>query len=458
MNSKLTLKTFFHGVGVSLLLGSVLLTMGCAPSADDRANPVTGQSLLGMDIPDSLTGGAGTGTPSGVLVRAASGLKSAGGDSSGPCFYNGVEDEDILRNGYRMTKFMVSAMTTWTCVTDLIIDIASTVPNDGIIYASDDNDTTDPNYEADEPTHYSVTANSDTQKTVRMYYGYDRVSPPSEQDAPGFFISWNEIDEENITGRLVANAADMDPVDHAVDDPTNLRIDFTYSDTAKVADMFLRFDNGNQWAEGFRIEVSKDLTANPLEDVFTARGLIELKAQFVPVSGITEIPQMRMYTVADRLGEGAAVAEFIDVALPLEIDATTGDHLGNYVFNKTDIYFFDADQTSVEPWDFIQKNITDSEYRGSRNLVTMTTADIINYFNPDLSLSYFSGSECANVGDDCTELLNLIFKDGFVDQEQNQGSDPMDWRSTAITNPAYLTTVYPNGTDWTGAFDPSYTP
>ena len=171
MHSKSKLKTFFHGLGASLLLGSVLLTVGCAPSSGGGNNPVVGQSLLGMGIPDSLTGGEGTGTPSGALMRSASALKSSGGgDSSGPCFYNGVEDEDILRNGYRMTKFMVSAMVTWTCVTDLIIDISKAVPNDGMIHESDDNDTTDPNYEADEPTHYSVTVDSDTQKTVRMYY------------------------------------------------------------------------------------------------------------------------------------------------------------------------------------------------------------------------------------------------------------------------------------------------
>lgn len=46
----------------------------------------------------------------------------------------------------------------------------------------------------------------------------------------------------------------------------------------------------------------------------------------------------------------------------------------------------------------------------------------------------------------------------FRRQEPNQGSDPLDWRSMAITSPDYLTTVYPNGVSWDGAFDPSYTP
>jgi hypothetical protein len=62
------------------------------------------------------------------------------------------------------------------------------------------------------------------------------------------------------------------------------------------------------------------------------------------------------------------------------------------------------------------------------------------------------------MGDDCTELLNAIFEDGFAGQESNQGMDPNDWRSTAIQNPVYLDSVYPNGSDWNGAFDFSFTP
>ncbi len=130
--------------------------------------------------------------------------------------------------------------------------------------------------------------------------------------------------------------------------------------------------------------------------------------------------------------------------------------MGNYIFDKTDIYFFDADQRAAEPWDWIDKTITDSQYRGGRNLTTITGTDIINFLG--LSLTYFSGTECTNVGDDCTDMLNAVFADGFADQEQNQGSDPMDWRSTAITSPAYLGSVYPNGSDWVGAFEPVFTP
>ena len=256
----------------------------------------------------------------------------------------------------------------------------------------------------------------------------------------------------------MVNGLSIDTENRNQEDPINMRIDFTYTDTdtAKVAEMFLRFDAGNEWADGLRIEVTKDLTASPLDQVYTARGLIDMKAQFLPVIGISEIPQLRMFTVSDRLGEGAAVAEFVDVSLPLEVDAMTGDTLGNYIFDKTDTYFFDANQDSATPWDWIDKTITDSQYRGGRSMVTIMESDVIAFLS--LSPTYFSGTECANVGDDCTVMLNAIFGDGFAEQEQNQGMNPMDWRSTAITSPAYLNSVYPNGSDWVGAFDLSFMP
>jgi len=446
---------YLRGGVAALGLGALLLTAGCGPAEETPG----GSNLLSlnMDLPASLTGGQANSSPTGVAARAAGATKVLNTRSSdaAPCFYNGVEDDDLFRNGYRMTKFMVSAVATWTCITDVIIELAAVIPPTGVIMESG-NDTTASDYQPDEPTHFSVSEDSPTQTTVRLYYGYDRATPPTSGDTADFFISWNEADNGDITGRLVIDASAMNPVNRAADDPVAMRIDFSYTDTAKVADMFLRFDAGNQWADGFRIEVTRDLTANPLEQVFTARGLMAMKDQFMPVAGITELPDLRMYTVSDRLGEGAAVAEFVNIALPLEIDPSTGDHLGNYLFDKTDIYFFDADQTSAQPWDWVEKTITDSQYRGGRNLVTMGTGDIINFLG--LPLTYFSGTECNNEGDDCTVMLNAIFSDGFAGQEQNQGSDPMDWRSAAITSPAYLTTVYPNGTDWTGAFDPVFMP
>ena len=75
-----------------------------------------------------------------------------------------------------------------------------------------------------------------------------------------------------------------------------------------------------------------------------------------------------------------------------------------------------------------------------------------------LDSDYFAGSKCAQLNDDCNQLLNAVFVDGFADQEKNQGSDPMDWRSNALAGASYLESVYPNGLNWSGAFEQSFTP
>jgi hypothetical protein len=435
-----------RGLTLALALGAGLFLAGCAGSGDDPSN---GSSVISLDLnlPDSLTGG--------TLAAAATGVSigKAAASGSEPCaFLGNGDDDDSFRNGYNMTRFMVSAVATWSCVTDNLIEIAATVPHDGQIHETD-NDTQAVDYKADDPTHYSVSDDSASQITARLYYAYDRVTPPTADDDAGFYVSWNTADNGDITGRLVIDLSKMNPTDHKADDPVKMRMDFTYTTFTKVADMYLQFDDGNPWADGLRIQVSKDLAANPLQQVFTARGLMAMKAQFLPVSGIDELPQLRMYTVSDSLGKGAAIAEYVDVALGLEIDATTGDNLGNYLFNKTDRYFFRADQD----WDWIDKTITSSAYRGGRNIVSAQYS--LDNIEAYLSLdpTYFD-SNCLNVGDQCNELLNAIVADGFAGQEQNQGTDPMDWRSTAVASPDYLTTVYPNGSDWTGAFEPVFTP
>jgi hypothetical protein len=138
-----------------------------------------------------------------------------------------------------------------------------------------------------------------------------------------------------------------------------------------------------------------------------------------------------------------------------------GNHLGNYLFDKDDIYFFDDDMD----WDWINKTITDARYRGGRT--TPAIDGTWDPFDPSLRMiaealglgsDYFTGSQCVNIDDNCTDLLNAVFADGFAEQEPNQGADPGDWRSNAIAMPTYLDTVYPNGVDWSGAFDYEFTP
>ncbi|VAX27940.1 hypothetical protein MNBD_NITROSPIRAE01-1488 [hydrothermal vent metagenome] len=438
-----------------LFVGALFLSAcGSSGGSNTAGQTTSSHPSLDMNFPKSLTGiSAPTNEKAGVLRSASSG-------SDLPCSFLQDEDEDFFRNGYVMTKFLISQMASWSCVGDQLITLSELVPHDGVIRETD-NDKSAANYDADDATHFSVTDDSHSQTTIRLYYAYDRSAPPQIGDDPQFFVSWNEDANGDIEGRLIVDASAVNAEDRKTDDPTMMRMDFSETASEKKSDLFLRFDPGNPWAEGFRIAVTKDLTANALEQVFLAKGMMEMRAQFVPVPGITETPIIQMFTVSDIFGKGAAVADLQDIAWGFELDSATNNHLGNYLFTKNDRYFFESDGD----WDWIEKIISEAVYRGNRT--TPASGGTWIPFDPSLDLivsglaldaDYFTGSKCANIGDDCLDLLNIIFEDGFADQEKNQGSDPMDWRSTVTENPVYLTSVYPNGTDWMGAFDLMFVP
>lgn len=461
INNKTAIFTYASWARPALLASVMALGLSaCVDLKEDEETKGADHSAIktSMDLPDSMTGG-NSGTSNARTIALSTHTAS-----DKPCFYDHKEHEDPFRNGFKMTRFMVSAVATWSCVTDTVIEIVDFVPHDGVIYPTE-HDASAEDFDRDEPTHYSVTDDSDTQTTVRLYYGYLRDNPPTENDDPSFFVSWDKTSETDLSGRLVIDALGIHSNRENHEDPVQMRMDFVHSENQKLAEMFIRFDDGNAWADGLRIEVTEDLLANPLNEVFLARGLMAMKAQFRPADGIEELPLLRMYTVSDQLGEGAAIAEFVNASLPLLMNENTGNHLGNYIFDKTDIYFFDADQSAENAWDYIYKTVTGGEYRGGRT--TPETGGTWIPFDPSLDMiktalvldeSYFTGSACANVGDDCIDLMNAIFMDGFAFQEPNQGEDPLDWRSDAIAEPVYLDTVFPNGLNWDGAFDPVYNP
>lgn len=441
-------------------LSAVLALSGCGGGDSDNSDADSTAFSLDMEIPDSMTGGRTTATKMRTFALPSTRASS----SDQPCSFHGADEDDPFRNGYETTKFMVSAIATWTCIADTLIEVSDLIPHDGVIYESE-NDTLADNYDPEEPTHFSVTDDSDTQTTVRLYYGYDRDTPPTAGADPEFYVSWNESDGGDLEGRLIIDALEINPVNRNQDDPFLARLDFNYTDDEKLGDMFLRFDEGNPWADGMRIEVVKDLQANPLEQVFRARGLMNMKAQFSESEFIEALPTLKLFAVSDNLGEGAAIAELNDAALPLEINANRDNHLGHYIIDKNDIYFFDADQSSDNAWDWIEKTFTRAEYQGGRT--TAETGGTWVPFDPSLDMiaeelalseGYFSGDLCFAIDDDCSELINAIFTDGFADQEPNQGSDPQDWRSEATANPIYLDSVFPNGANWDNAFDMSFSP
>lgn len=418
--------------------------------------------VFDLAFPDSMQGDPIISTNSNnverVLTRGAdvvNGIDSRSGTGE-PCSFRSVEDDDIFANGYNMTRFMVSAVASWTCVADTLITIADYVEADGTIIATDnvkDSET----YDSEDPTHFSVTSDSDSQTTIRMYYGFDADLPPTNYDDAAFYMSWSSV-LDDAEGRLIIDATKfVEPM--VADDPVQMRLDFDFDAEQKTADMFLKFDENNEWAEGYRIKVSKDLDTNPLEKVFEAQGLLAMTAQYAPVNGVDELPELSVYTVSNELGDGAAIAQISDLTMPLELTDT--NHLGTYLTTKEDVYYFDVDSD----WDYIAKTFTEATLEGDRT--TAATGGTWLPFDPSLdmiatelglSTSYFTGSECANEGDSCVELINAVVQDGFAGQEQNQGSDPMDWRSTELASPIYLESVFPNGLNWDGAFDQVFYP
>jgi len=439
---------------------ALLLMNACSDGGSSGKG--AGNLSLDMGLPASMTGGK---SQAAVGINIANLPVGAQQDSGEPCFFKGDDDDDPFENGYDMTKFMVSAVAEWSCVADLVMDITNFVPHDGLIKETDNNKSSSA-YDPEEPTHFSISDISGSQVGVNIYYGFTRDVPPVETDKPQFFVSWTDDNNGNINGRLIIDVLAINAVDRDLEDPVMLRMDFTHSVTSKVTNMYLNFNNVNQWANGLRIEVNKDLTANPLTKVFVARGLMDMKQQFVATPGVTELPLLQLYSVSDQLGEGAAIADFQDVSVPLVLNAITGNHLGNYIFDKIDTYFFDADQSANEPWDYINKSFSNVAYRGGRT--TPATGGTLSPFDPSLDniisvlgleADYFTNGKCENIDEDCVALLDAVFADGFAGQEPNQGTDPQDWRSNAIANPVYLGSVYPDGfTDWNGVFEPVFTP
>ena len=158
-------------------------------------------------------------------------------------------------------------------------------------------------------------------------------------------------------------------------------------------------------------------------------------------------------TVSDAAGNGAAVALFTDVGLAFP-DIGGGVLLGDYIFTKDDKYYFNSTGT----YEYINKTITSSEFRGSRSAIASDLDSVEAYLG--MATDYFD-TTCNVSVIDCTLFLDAVHNnaDGFAGQEPNQGTDPLDWRSTAIGTPSYLTTVYLDGLSaWTGVFDHSFTP
>ena len=396
-----------------------------------------------MALPASLTGGQ---------IDAKHFSHAATGSA---CAFLGSQVEEPFRNGYQMTQFMVGTAATWTCITDTIIHIVALIPHDGRIHAAETNVKGSPGYQTDEPTHYRISEQDNGTIVVNLYYDYATETPPTSATTPDFYIAWKDTGNGNLQGKLVIEADRIGERD--IDDPSRMRMDFQYTPAQQTVNMYLQYDE-NPWANGFRIEIVKDLTAPANNKIYTAKGIMDMNRQFLANLVSDELPDLRMHTVADQFGKGAASAQLNNVALPIHFNDSYG--LGEYILDTQDLYFFRADKD----WDWISKSVVRSEYRGQRNLLQSggtseplnpSQDQIVSFLN--LDQDYFTNGKCELIGDDCNTMLNAIFTHGFSNEEKNHGQNPNDWRSSAVIPAAYLTSVYPSGfSSWNGVFTQTF--
>ena len=259
----------FPKVRLNLAAASIVLvtSLGLVACADKPKEeyPSFGISL---NIPDSMTGGKSTSAKPTTYA----------GDLG--CDYLGASEAEPFKNGYNMTKFTVGVMASWTCIADRILGAADQLAADGVIHAATENDAADPLYDPTSPTHYSVTQDSATQKTFRLYYNFEHAFPPTaNMDVPGFYVSWDANDATNITqGKLIIDAADVSGVNvSTTDQPIAMRMDFEFTTAQKSVDMAIQFGAGNVWADGMRLNMVEDLNAAASDASITALGRMQMK-------------------------------------------------------------------------------------------------------------------------------------------------------------------------------------
>ena len=123
---------FAHKAWLPLIIAGSTFLSACSDGGS-TITPTPNGITLDMEIPDSMTGGSDGLVSSKLTMAKAAEAPLAATGTGQPCSYIGVADDDIFRNGYQTTKFMVSAMATWTCIADLLIDVADLVPHNGLV-------------------------------------------------------------------------------------------------------------------------------------------------------------------------------------------------------------------------------------------------------------------------------------------------------------------------------------
>lgn len=431
-------RTSFPALALALALGVVLAACGGSSGGGDGGGQSLSAPRLDMGLPESLTGGS-------TSTATAS---DAGSLRAGPqCDFNGAGSGDPFRNGYRMTQFLVSMAAAQTCLADFLMNEVTQLgaPTDGTLVAL-------PSGDAGSPSHLSITTDTATQTTIRLYWDGNTTTP-------AMFLSWNE-GSAATEGRLIATAAAMggstDP-----GAPDRMRLDFTYTDTEQKVNLYFAFPSTNpHMVSGFHIRVSKALDGST--PTYVALGRMDMSGQPMAAfdsnitNHISAAPTMLVFTISDADGQGAAIASFTDLGLGFDLGAD--GHLGYYLHTKTDKYFFTGGGAS----EWIDKALNSASLAGGKT----TNSTVDGSVESALGLSAGTIGTCATASPNpdaaCNALLSAIFADSNYVTEPESGSDPGDARSTVInsvTASDYLQSPYPPGfSSWSGVFEMSFTP
>ena len=431
-------------IPLTFVFASLLFLAACE---DDDPEPSKTPPTTNMGFPQSLTGNETTppALTSSVALYVANNTDTRSANGEPHCFFDGTGNDDPFRDGYNMTKFLVSAVAQWQCITDfLIIGFAALpIPADGTFVEI----TPDPNDPDDNLTGIRITDNSSSQRTIELFVDGNTTTA-------GVYLTWN-VGAGSTEGRLIVTSDVMDdPSDPEA--PDALRMDFATSGTTQTADMIISFPSTNPWAEAFRIDAVKTLA----DSSFVVRGIMSMKDQWDPTYAGSAVPTLKMFGVSDSAGLGAAMAQFADIGTNFDLGG--GLTLGSYDFTVDDRYYFLADGTD----EWIDKSVTSATYAGGSRTVTGGTVPSLSSIESTLGLAggYFTSPCSAVAGMDCTALFTSIFVNGFGGKDSNTvGPEPTDSRMAALDSGSFLANSCPGGAgsctfDDTDVFEQTFTP
>ena len=412
-------------LGLAGMIAVLLLLMGCQEEEPEISTTITAETIpvptLRLGVPGSMT----YGTASASINANQDGYNAAvitDVDENGcPTLKEG---EDIFENGYAMSKFLVVLSENQACYADAFMLATSlflgNFINNGKIATEDTTGL----------THFQLDL---TGTTYELWFWFDSAASPT------FYMTWTGSSSTDSTGYFINTQ-----LTDATADLSAVRFEFVRDGTSAVNEIFVEYSgDASEDFDGFHSMVTKTTSGSVIS--YLAKGILRFQSQFgtnIPTE-VTATPKLRMVTVSDSNGLGAAKADFTDVAIRFE-SAGTWD-LGAYLFTLGDKVYFDTD--GVPQWQM--KEVTTGTYAVSTTRTGGTDlTDIIGCLEettcPEINLpaGYFAGTcvDTDNVAGNCTEFIQAIYDTGWSGDHVNSDSseDTTDSRYPLLNNAVHL--------------------